>query len=57
METIKNSSGSKLVNIQKNDSMYIAFYCQTYNNIEQVLETKQAAKKSTLVKWAQKKLS
>lgn len=58
MTTIKNSTGSKVVNIIYNDfNGYRASYVQVYNLHQQVLEAKSFSTQKDAEKWAGKKLS
>lgn len=56
MRTIKNKSGSKLVNISHNNGTFICMFCQVCDNEEQVLASTSFYRLSSAQKWANKKL-
>ena len=58
MKTIKNSTGSKAVNISADGYGSVrAMYVQIYNNEQQVLESKSFASVKNAEKWAANKLA
>lgn len=57
MKTIKNTTGSKAVNIKNNNGTFIAMYVQIYNGQEQVLESKDFANQKNAERWANRILS
>jgi hypothetical protein len=57
MTTITNNSGSKKVNISKNQNSIIANYVQLYCGMEQVLQSKSFASVKNAEKWANKILN
>jgi hypothetical protein len=58
MTTLKNTTGSKEVQITKNgESSFIAMYCQIYQGESQVLECKYFASVKNAENWANKVLN
>jgi hypothetical protein len=58
MTTLKNTTGSKAVNITTNgNGSVIAMYVQIYNGEQQVLQTKTFANVKNAEKWGQKVLN
>ena len=58
MTTLKNTSGSKAVNIYKNQTgTFSAYYVQIYKGEEQVLQVKDFANVKNAQKWANKILN
>lgn len=58
MATIKNTTGSKIVNIRKNgEKDFMALHCYVHKNgFEQVVQTKHYASEKAAIKWAKKVL-
>lgn len=56
MTILKNSKGTKAVNIRTNEYSSIAMYVQIYNGQEQVLESKKYSTEKKAIKWAKQKL-
>ena len=57
MTTLKNTTGTKLVNISKDATgTFRAFYCDVYKGKEQVLDSKSYATEKRALKWAESKL-
>jgi len=54
MTTISNNSGSKKVNISKNQTSFIANYVQLFCGMEQVLQSKSFANIKNAEKWTNK---
>ena len=57
MKTLRNTSGTKAVNISKTETGFICMYVQVYNGEEQVLESKSYARENACIKWANGKLA
>ena len=58
MTTIKNTTGSKAVNIKTDATGKVrAMYVQIYNGQEQVLKSKDFASEKNAEKWANKILN
>ena len=56
MTTLKNTKGTKAVNIRTNEYNTTAMYVQIYNGEEQVLDSKTYATEKRALKWAKQKL-
>mgnify|MGYP003632166917 FL=1 len=56
MTTLKNTKGTKAVNIRTNEYSTTAMYVQIYNGEEQVLDSKTYATEKRALKWAKQKL-
>jgi len=57
MTTLKNTTGTKAVNISKTQTGFICMYVQIYNNQEQVLDSKDYSTLKASKKWANKQLN
>jgi hypothetical protein len=57
MTTLTNATGTKKVNIRKNDSSFIASYVQIYQGMEQVLLAKTFSNIKNAEKWSNKILN
>jgi hypothetical protein len=58
MTTIKNTTGSKAVNITTDATGTVrAMYVQIYNGEQQVLQSKSFSNQNTASKWASKVLA
>jgi hypothetical protein len=57
MQTLKNNTGSKIVNITERQGTFTCMYCDVYQGEQQVLDSKSYASKSAAIKWANKQLS
>ena len=57
MTTILNNTGSKAVNIRKQEFSVSAMYVQIYNGHEQVLQAKTFTNEKNAINWANKKLN
>ena len=57
MTTLKNTTGTKTVNISKTQTGFICMYVQIYNGQEQVLASKNYSSFKASEKWANKQLN
>jgi len=58
MNTLKNTTGSKVVNITTDANGYVrAMYVQIYNGMQQVLQAKDFTNVKNAEKWAKKILN
>jgi hypothetical protein len=57
MQTLSNTTGSKVVNITEREGSFTCMYCDVYQGEQQVLDSKSYASQKAAVKWANKQLA
>ena len=57
MQTLSNSTGSKIVNITNREGSFTCMYCDVYQGEQQVLDSKVYKSEKAAIKWANKQLA